>query len=294
MLYASQTNFLAKKYGMEKAVDILIEAGYPAIDISFFRGDDIPFVGDYRAAAKRIKEKADAKGVKFVQAHAPYPYSGERYRAYREECVPMFPRVFEFAELLGIPYITVHPIQNGRYYGNEKKLFDMSVEFYKSLAPLAKKYGVKIAIENMWQRHPVTGAICDDTIAPPEELAAMHDVLKEDGVFTVCLDIGHCALCGREPEVAIRILGGERIGCIHAHDVDYVSDLHTLPGTSKLKWDEICKALADINYQGVFTMEADSFFCGFPEEAYPIVAKFMADTARMWADKIEAYKSSKV
>ncbi len=291
MLFASQTNFLAEKYGMEKAVDMLIEAGYPAIDISMFRFDDIPFVGDYLAAAKRMKEKADAHGVKFVQAHAPF-VGGSKYDKYMSECVPLLPRAIEFAGILEIPYIVIHPIQNGRHYGNEKKLFDMSFDFYMSLAPIAKQYGVKIAIENMWQYHPATNYICDDTLAPPEELCAMYDKLLKTDAFTVCLDIGHCALCGREPENMIKAIGGERIGCIHAHDVDYVSDLHTLPGAARLNWDKICKALADIGYKGVFTLEADSFLRGFPEEDYPRVARFMADTARMWAEKIEEYKTS--
>ncbi len=288
MLFATQTNFLASKYGMEKAIDMLIEAGYPAIDISMFRHDDIPFVGDYKEAAKRLSEKAKANGVKFVQAHAPF--CGGRYEKYMNECVPLFKRAMDFASMLGIPYIVIHPIQNGRYYGNEQKLFDMSVDFYRSLAPCAREYGVKIAIENMWQRHPVTNAICDDTLAPPEQLAAMYDTLIDEGVFTVCLDIGHCALCGREPEDMIRQIGGNRIGCIHAHDVDYISDSHTLPGTAKLNWENICRALAEIDYKGVFTLEADMFFKGFPEEEYLTIAKFMLNIARMWSEKIEKYK----
>ncbi len=288
MLFATQTEYLAKKYGNEKAVDMLIDAGYPAIDISVFRYDDVPFVDYYKEVAVRMKSKADANGVKFIQAHAPFV--GGNYEKYMSECVPLMPRAIEFASLLGIPNIVIHPIQKGRYYGNEKTVFDMSVEFYRSLAPIARKFGVKIAIENMWQRHPVTKHICDDTLASSKDLVAMYDTLADPEVFTICLDIGHAALCGREPETMIREIGHERLGCIHAHDVDYVDDLHTLPGTSKIKWERVCEALAEIDYKGCFTLEADQFIKGFCEEQYPIVTKFMADIARSWAAKIDSLR----
>ncbi|MBE6635217.1 MAG: sugar phosphate isomerase/epimerase [Ruminococcaceae bacterium] len=287
MLFSTQTEFLAPRYGLEAAVDMLIEAGYPAIDISMFKTDMPPFTDDYREVAARLLEKANAKGVKFIQAHAPF---GGGYKRYTEELIPLLPRAFEFCGLLGIENIVVHPIQNGRYYGREKELFDMNVEFYRSLAPLAKKHGVKIAIENMWQWHPVNRTqIIDDICAPPEELAAMYDTLADPEAFTVCLDIGHVALCGREPEAAIRTIGS-RIGCLHVHDVNYREDLHTLPGVSKINWDNVCRALAEIGYSGSINLEADAFYYGFLPEQHKIVTRFMADTTRILAEKVDFYR----
>lgn len=290
MLFSTQTHILADKYGLETAVEMLVKAGYPALDVSIFDRNAVPFTTDYREVAARLKAKADSLCVKFIQAHAPFYW---KYEVYRDELVPLLPRTFEFCSLLGVRDIVVHPMQNGRYYGREKELFDLNVEFYKSLAPLAKQFGVRIAIENMWQNHPVNRNICDDILADPHELARMYDTLDDAESFTVCLDLGHVALCGREPEDAIRIIGKERLGALHVHDVDYRSDLHTLPGTSKLKWTKICEALAEIDYQGSFNLEADSFFLGFPERHYPTAAKFMADTSKMFAEMIEEMKNNK-
>ncbi len=289
MLYSTQTDFLVRKYGIDAGVDMLIEAGFPALDYSMFSLTEAPFTDDYREVAARIKAKADAAGVRFVQAHAPF----NSKRAFTvENIVPKLPRVFEFASLLGIKNIVVHPIQDGKYYGNEQRIFDLNVEFYKSLAPEAKKWGVRIAIENMWQRHYVAGYICDDILADPYELARMYDTLNDPEAFTVCLDLGHVALCGREPEDAIRILGS-RIGCLHVHDVDYVSDLHTLPGVSKLHWDNILRALADVGYSGSFNLEADAFYYGFIPEQYKLAARYMNDITRVYAEKLEEYKRAK-
>ena len=287
MLFSTQTEFLASKFGLEKAVDMLIEAGYPALDVSIFDRTKVPFTDDYVEVAKRLRRKADDRGVIFHQAHAPFYW---KYEVYLNEIIPLMPRVFEFCSILGVEHIVVHPKQNGRYYGREKELFDLNVEYYRSLIPLSRKYGVKIAIENMWQTHPVSRHITDDILADPHELARMYDVLNEPDVFTVCLDLGHVALCAREPHDAIRIIGKERLGALHVHDVDYCSDLHTLPGVSKMNWVKICNALADIDYQGSFNLEADNFFAGFPEDHYQTVARFMADTCKMYCKMIDGFR----
>ena len=80
---------------------------------------------------------------------------------------------------------------------------------------------------------------------------------------------------------------------VDVHDVDFISDLHTLPGMSRLNWDNICLALAEIDYKGVFTLEADKFLNGIDLELYPSAIKFMADTAKHLASRIEQYKSKK-
>lgn len=286
MLFSNQTEFLSNKYGIVKAVEMMIEAGYPAIDISMFDLNACPFTDDYREVAATLKAMADGAGVKFVQAHAPFG----GYDRYVNDMIPLLPRAFEFCALLGIPAIVVHPVMRGHYYGHEQEHFDINMKFYRAIAPLARTNKVKIAIENMWDRHYVTGRICDHVCADPEELCRYYDELADTEVFTVCLDLGHVALCGREPADAIRTIGRDRLGCIHAHDVDYVDDLHTLPGAAKLDWDAIARALGEIDYKGVFNMEADCFYKGFMEEHYPSVTKFMADTARVIANKIDLYR----
>ena len=290
MLVSTQTWKLHEYYGMERAVEMLIEAGWDAIDISIFKTDDVPFTDDYREVAARLLEMAKPHGVKFVQAHAPF---GGGFEKYVNEKVPLLPRVFEFCSLLGIESVVVHPVQNGIYYGRQEELFQYNLEFYRGLAPLAKQYGVKIAIENMWQRNRKGGYIIDDVLAPPEELARMYDELADPEAFTVCLDLGHVALCNREPQDAIRIIGGERLGCLHIHDVDYKDDLHTMPGVAKINWLEVCRALADVDYKGHFNLEADMFFAGFLPEHHPLCAKFMCDASRIFADKIEELRKVK-
>ncbi len=288
MLFSTQTSACARKFGIVEACRLLMDAGYPALDYSFTfeekRGYSMIRPNE---EIRELASLAKSRGVIFNQAHAPF---GGGYDYYTGTLVPMFPRVFEICAMLGIPHIVVHPLQRGRYYGNERELFDANVAFYRGLAPLVDTYGVKIAIENMWQYHPVNRSIVDDICANPAELAAMYDTLDDPKRYTVCLDVGHVMLCGREPEDAIRTLGRDRLGALHVHDTDYVNDLHTLPGVAKGDFDAVARALGEIDYRGEVTLEADMFFAKYPVEHYPAAARFMCETARLLADKAEAYR----
>ncbi len=283
MLFSCQTSTLNSRFGIRTAVKTLIKAGFPAIDISCFGHNQFLFTDDWQDTAKELRESAKACGAVFNQAHAPF---GGGYDHYTTVLVPQFPRVFAFCELLGVKQIVVHPLQQGRYYGRERELFDMNMDFYRSLIPLSEKHGIRIAIENMWQTHPVTHRICDDVCANPYELADYFDTLNDPEHFTVCLDIGHVALCGREPEDAIRVLGHDRLGALHVHDVDYMNDLHTIPYIGRVNWSNVVAALADIDYKGEFTMESDAFLARYPDDFLPEATRFMAGTAKYLADKL--------
>lgn len=291
MLFSTETASTIKKLGIEKGIEALMDAGFPALDMSFFLSlPDFYNAPDAKELAKKLRAMADARGVVFNQAHAPFNPKD----TVTENCSPRFPRVFEFASILGVKNIVVHPIETRGYQDDVQRAFDVNMEYYRSLAPLARDNGVRIAIENMWSVHPRQHRRIEDcTCSDPAEHCLFYDALNDPDVFTLCLDLGHVAICNREPEDVIRAIGGERLGALHVHDVDYLNDLHTLPGLSRLDFDAIAHALADIDYKGEFTLEADTFLAGFPNEVLPTATRLMADTARHWANKIEEYKREK-
>ena len=284
MIYSTQTFDPVKRFGLEKGVELLCEAGYPALDysISYVKEEsDLPSEGE----VAKMKAVADRYGVFFNQAHAPFGYE-----LFTTKTLAFLPKIFAVCQKLGVRQMVIHPLQPGRYYGHEKEIFDLNVDFYRSIAPLAKDSGVKIAMENMWQHNPVSRLIVDDICADPKELADLFDAVDDPDNFTVCLDIGHVPLCNREPEDAVRIIGHDRLGALHVHDVDYKSDLHTLPGMGKVNWDAVCRALGEIDYKGEFTLEADNFLVRFENDFYPTALRFMADRAKYLADKVDSYR----
>ncbi len=287
MIYSTNVFYPIKYFGVEAGIKMLMDAGFPALDMSFFDDYSFAFGADGIALAKRLRAGADARGVVFNQAHAPFQGTYEYFMA---EQLPRFPEVFEFCSILGVKNIIVHPIKDRIVYGNREYLFEKNIKYYESLAPLARENGLKIAIENMYTHHHITNRAYPGICGDPGEHVRMYDTLNDPEVFTLCLDVGHAALSGFEPEDVVRILGPDRLGALHIQDLDYLDDLHTLPGCSKLHWEEICRSLGEIDYKGEFTLEAGNFLQSYPLEFIPTALKYMNDTAKMYSDKVDSYR----
>ena len=153
MLHVMPNDTMVKIFGIEKGNDLILDAGFPAIDISFFTGYDYIFENDFKKRISEIRKRVNDRGGVFRQAHAPF---GGGFEHYSKETVKQLPRVFEACGLFGVKNVVVHPLQKGRYYGNEKYLFEINMEFYGKLARYAKDSGVKDS-----HRKYVAGSSCD-------------------------------------------------------------------------------------------------------------------------------------
>lgn len=257
----SQTIGCVSKFGDIKAIELLAEAGFDAIDYSMaqMKNADFPLnTTDYKKYATELCEAAKRNNIFFNQGHAvsyiPCDSPEDSCRLLTEKNI----KCIEISGLLGIKTLVVHPVTFGSHIGNEEAVFEQNMRYYRALLPYAEKYGVKIACENMWcgdkKRGVARGGVCSN----PYEHAYYVDEIGNE-MFVACLDVGHCSLAGREAQDCIRVLGN-RLQALHIHDNDYKDDMHTLPGLSEMNWDEITKALADIGYKGDFTLETDHFF----------------------------------
>ena len=289
MLISTQTAGFANKFGDHDAIALLAKVGYDALDYSMFdilnpknpAGKD-----DFREYAKSLKKTADEFGIIFNQSHAPfpsyvqYPNQEQQNLGYNEIIIYAIIKAMEITSIIGGKTIIVHPINLINCSYGEQKDFNMA--FYNSLVPYCKKFGLKIALENMWgwdeKNKKVTPAVCSDA----SEFADYVDSLDKDW-FCACLDVGHAEMQGTGSISAVKCietLGHERLKAVHIHDNDKIGDLHTLPFTQKIYWAEIAKVLKNIDYSGDFTFEADSFIEKFPKELYLNASKLMLDVGR--------------
>lgn len=291
MLLSSSHSLFARKMPdtpTEELLGFMADAGFDAIDFSFHvrkEYHDETTDGELgKAKFLEWRKIAEDRGLVFNQAHAPEgsssPDMERTVRRFHE-----IRRAIRNASYLGIPIIVVHPVQHLPYHeaGVPEQLFEWNMQFYNALKPYAEEYGVKIAVENMWQQP--NGKIDHSTCSRPEEFVRYIDELNSD-CFVACLDIGHAPLVGVDPCDLIRALGKDRLKALHVHDVDGLDDLHTLPYFSKINWDGVCAALKEIGYTGDFTFEANSFVTPLPTELVLPAAKFMVATGRHLVDKI--------
>lgn len=283
LLLSTQTLLPAKKFGLEKAIDLICDAGFEAIDLSMF---DIlkpqsEFFGDgYLEFAKQLKQKANSRGVIFNQAHAPFPSYKVGDNDYNKAILPALKKSIEIAATVGAEQIVVHPT----YLEEGKKEFNMN--FYKSLEPLCREYGIKIALENMFSRDKENPKqIIPNVCSIAEEFKDYVTSLNPE-YFTACLDIGHCGLVGEDVSHTIETLG-EHLTALHIHDNDGIRDLHTLPFTQSIDFSAVAKSLKKIGYKGDLTLEADEFIGRMPTELFPDALKLMCSAAKKLKSMIE-------
>lgn len=289
MLLSTNTTALTAIFSEEEAVRLIKEAGFDAYDISLHGSMRNPASGLFGegciAYAEKLRAYADGLNLPCNQAHAPFhsstgdPETDERL--FREIVMSM-----EAAAVLGAKIIVVHPKQHLRYSENAEELYKLNLEFYARLIPYCEKFGIKVAVENMWQRNSASNAICDSTCSQAWEFNKYIDGINSKWV-TGCLDIGHTSLVTDDIPGFIRKMGGERIRALHVHDTDFLNDSHTLPFLKSIDFKAVAAALGEIGYKGDFTFEADCLFSRFPKELYPSVLKMLCDTGRYLISEID-------
>lgn len=287
MLISTQTGVAVGRLGFEQGVLMLKNAGYDCLDLSLFdmiRDDSTYIAGDWRKTVEERKAFCDANGIVFNQSHAPFAFAWADENIRENIAHPRVLQSLEISAMMGVKIVVVHPLHWMQYLGHEDEINELNIKYYKSLAPIAKDLGIKIALENMWQKEVKRKCICTDVAGFAKDHAALIDAIDSEYVVA-CLDVGHCSLVGEEAEDTIRILGHDRLKSVHLHDNDYQGDRHTLPGLGQMNWDNIMKAFDDIKYDGEFTYEADAFLKGFSTDYLPKAVEFMVQTAKYLVSK---------
>jgi len=280
-----ETHFIKKHFSEAKTYELIKQAGFDAADLSFYYGS-IKLDENYLTAAKETRRLLDEVGLPCVQSHAQFNSDqnpGFQYGMNMDVSEPTFlelTRAFEYAAIAGAKNIVVHSITvpDG---GQTGACLEYNYKFFKALAPYAKKFGIKIAIENLF-----------GTFTNPFMLSELLRRLDDPEVFCACIDVGHSNLCRVQPQDFLRDMLPGSVQALHIHDNYGSVDNHLLPGHGRLNWDEITKALADIDYQGDFTLEAVSFWKAFDADTMPDAIALAAKVARKLVNKIEAYRNA--
>ncbi len=283
MRIATQTSYLGQLLGDVEAIRILARVGYQGIDYSMFYMNDAncPLHGDdYMEHIKKIKAVANEHNIPFTQGHAYFPFYIENNQEFNKYAMEYSIRSIKIASFLGIKELTMHPVQ---FSENQD---ERNLEFFASFIPYLKDCNVKIAIENVFGNN--RSKLCSD----PQTLNMYVDELNKLGNYFVALvDVGHAEYVGLKAADFIRDVGHDRLKGLHIQDSNGIRDLHQLPFTQKFNWNDIMKALADIDYTGDLTFEADKFLRLFPAEMVEDASRFMFKVGEQLVRMFERFKS---
>ena len=290
MFVSTAIEVLDKRFGEREAIALVKEAGFSAFDMSLFamgrKTDDYYTDENYIERATKLRQYIDDLGIVCNQAHAPFStenFDGDTNSWFYKRIVTSI----EVAAILGAKIIVVHPVHNLNYAEHAAELFDINVEFYKSLIPYAQKFGIKIATENMWQKNNGARVPSDSVCSRAWEFCKLIDTVNSPWIVG-CLDIGHVSLMGTDIPTFIKELGKERLCALHIHDTNLVEDLHTIPYLHKINYGDVLDALSEIEYSGDITFEANAIYRNFPKELHLSVARLMCDIGNHFAKTLTA------
>ena len=201
---------------------------------------------EYEAMILADKALADEAGVTIWQIHGPWRYPPhDETPKLREERAEIMRRSIRMTAKIGCKYWVIHPVFP---FGNSDfaldKFWQINEAFFKELVPYAKEYGVTVCFENMPMKKMF--------ITTERSLEFIHKIGMDN--MMLCLDTGHEAVFGLSVGDAVR-RAGKDLAVLHIHDNDGLRDQHWLPMTGIIDFKDFYKALKEIEFDGVFSLE---------------------------------------
>ncbi|MBQ5926817.1 MAG: sugar phosphate isomerase/epimerase, partial [Clostridia bacterium] len=286
-MYVSTEISSYKQYGtIFEIVKLLKDSGFTAYDFSMFAGwagYELLTADDYIEQAQKLRAYADAIGIVCNQSHAPFPTVRKGCDEYNQAQFPIVIRAIEVSGILGASVCVVHPCND--YTAEENAVF------YNSLMPYAKKAGIKIGVENMWNwfHWGKTGEHVLPAACSHQDDFKKHLDLLDKQVFCACLDIGHSEMMHAYGTDAVKMIEtlGDDLQAIHLHDVNLTNDNHSLPFTQAIDYAPIIEALRKVGYKGDITLESNNFSNRLPVALIPAAARYAAAVANYFKEEIE-------
>lgn len=216
---------------------------------------------DYEDIFGDLIEFLKDSSITFNIAHAPihYPFFFNTYYK-RDDIDTLKNRILKSLDIskeIGVKRIVIHV---GTYLDKDynydiNKSIEHNIKYLEPFVKKAIENNILIAIENgtqMEKDDPLfknTAPYIDELIRIVEYYNKKYD--KE--VLGVCFDFGHANVGNLDMYNEIVKIGNKLI-VTHIHD-NYGTDSHNQPFDGTVNWDEVRKALTDINYNGELTSE---------------------------------------
>ena len=237
-----------------------------------------------------LKEALCKYGVTVSQMHAPHPLFVRGLDEVNQYMIDTVEKICGICAYLECPAVVVHPV--GRSIKEKEQRINLNM--YRAMIPGAKKYGVKLCLENLFRSfngRAIEGP-CSDVFEACWYLDKLNEEAGED-IFGFCLDIGHANVLGRNLYNQIMALG-KRLTILHIHDNDGNGDLHMMPYTYTkhsgkdliCDWEGFINGLRNSGYEGALSFETYRTLGSFPRELWPEVLRLIRSTGHYWAKRI--------
>ena len=239
--------------GLYKTPIDLVEACYKTkfrhIDLSFTNFiDDENFIENVKACADKAKEY----DIDFPMAHAPYKFNPNVDDENFEKQINHMKLAFEACSILGIDRMTVHA--GFAFSETMEEMMQKNVKYYNAIIPFAEKYNVFIMLENIAEEIYKRKFVIENA----DNILELKKMLNDHPMIKVCWDTGHANVKSLDQYDNIIKFKGNLMG-LHLQDNNGYNDDHMPILMGTVNFDEVIKALLDIDYDGPFNMETQLF-----------------------------------
>ncbi len=244
-------------FGYYKSHEIAYERiaahGYNCVDAQFLCNteQDIFQISESEFEKRMLAERAlaESNGLTFSQSHGPWRWPPQDFTVEdRAERFEKMARSIRGTAYVGAEHFVIHcimPYGCGSGEARETQIA-MNREFFGRLLQIAEEYRVVIDLENL----PFPALPISRTNEVLDFVKAMNTPWMR-----MCLDTGHCSFYGDSPAESVRLIGKDYLTTLHVHDNDGPCDRHWEPGKGIIDWADFSRALQEIGYDGVLSLE---------------------------------------
>lgn len=264
IIYSQTTRTVGEKNNVDNfklGIKRLEDSKFAYANLNFFEIQELLDKNNYEDIFGDLIEFLKDSSITFNIAHAPihYPFFFNTYYK-RDDIDTLKNRILKSLDIskeIGVKRIVIHV---GTYLDKDynydiNKSIEHNIKYLEPFVKKAIENNILIAIENgtqMEKDDPLfknTAPYIDELIRIVEYYNKKYD----EEVLGVCFDFGHANVGNLDMYNEIVKIGNKLI-VTHIHD-NYGTDSHNQPFDGTVNWDDVRKALTDINYNGELTSE---------------------------------------
>ena len=271
--------------GVDYNINSLFQFSFDEENMTSFFDKSLEEIYEYYVP---LKNAAKENGISFSQAHALFPpyHQGDGRDVLNEYLLMVMEKMIAACGYLECPSIVIHPWIDWDNHDLAKEE-EINMRIYSHMIPFAKKYGVKICLENMG-----VDSFSTDITDTCRFIDALNEKAGEE-LFGYCLDIGHAKLMNKNLYRYIKALG-KRLMVLHIHDNDGSKDAHLMPFTQTnatgdalaIDWEGMLNGLKEIGYEGPLAFETFMGITVVPKEMKKAALQYISAAGYYMRDYI--------
>lgn len=264
LIYSTTTRTVGEKNNIANfklGIERLENSKFNYANLNFFEIQELLDKDDYQDIFIKLTNILKETPIIFNIAHAPihYPFFFNNY--YKRNDIDILEdrilKAIDISKEVGVKKIVIHvgTYLDENYNYDIEKSIEHNIKYLEPFVLKAMENNIQIAIENgtqMEKDEPSfknTAPYIDELI----KIVEYYNKKYEKEVMGICFDFGHANVGNLDIYNEIKKIGS-KLKVTHIHD-NYGTDSHNQPFDGTINWNDVRKALTEINYTGELTSE---------------------------------------